>query len=233
MAYLRNYDDLVERLTRERTPAEPAKKERSCTGIFASAGVTGGLAAGVILLLALMIYVAAVGSPPLSPIGDPASILMGPGAQVPQGGVAEVLTAIGVGVLMHLAIAVLCGILFAIIMSAFVGSASVLVFGSAGVLFGIGSWLFANFTLYPALFPWLPSASPGQQTDFLIHAIAFGLPLGLWVGRAVQMKQCHGCVHKRIDPKNSPLDRYISDVGKRASTLRISVPKSSESLSDR
>jgi hypothetical protein len=142
-------------------------------------GIGFGLVAGVLFAVAEVVASAAMGQPGFAPFQMFASVLFGAGAFEFGAG-----TAILAGGLIHLVLAGLFGLIYGLLNDRLpLGShTSWGTQAGLGVAFGAALWL-VNFQIIArALFPWFLEAN--QIVQLLLHAIFFGLPLGLMYAAA-------------------------------------------------
>lgn len=146
----------------------------------AKEGIGFGLIAGVIFAMMEIAGAAAMGNPPLMPIRMFASIVLGEAAleTVPMG------SALLVGVVVHLALSALFGLIYGLL-NARTSTATQTQWGrqaGLGLLFGLALWL-VNFQIIArVLYPWFLTTP--QFLQALMHALFFGLPLGLMYAAA-------------------------------------------------
>ncbi len=157
----------------ERTSA-PGTKPRVVQTALA-AGVGFGLISGAIFAVVEIIAAAVMGNPALMPLRMFASILLGRSAltEAPAG------VAIIVGLIMHFALSAVFGLIYGAIESrmSVEGRTSWARQAGAGLLFGFALWL-VNFQIIARiLYPWFVAAP--QFLQLVLHAVCFGLPLGL------------------------------------------------------
>jgi len=145
------------------------------TGRLSGEGAGLGLIAGVILAVAEMIVSAIMGSSAVLPLRLFGSVLLGRSAltDISAG------TAILVGVVVHLALSAAFGALYGLL-STRVSDRTRTSSGreaGLGMLYGAALWLI-NFQIIARLFyPWM-LLTP-QFTQLVLHAVFYGLPLGL------------------------------------------------------
>lgn len=143
------------------------------------AGVTFGFAAGLILALSAMAGANALGLGAAQPLRWTASVIIGEGALYENlPGFALFVFAFSA----HAALTALHGIVFCVAIRAWRRGRelSVLTMTLLGTLFGVWTWLFDLQVLGRTAFPWFLEAS--QWRLVLLHALCFGLPLGLFFG---------------------------------------------------
>lgn len=140
------------------------------------AGIVGGLIAGVVFAAMEMIGAALMGMPAHMPIRMFASILLGKTALAPA---TPMVTVWPAALISHFAIAAFWGTLFGLVMGAILSLRSVGSLALAGVVFGTLVWLIDFYVLAPAFWPWF--ANTVVWVQLTMHALFYGLPLGLWV----------------------------------------------------
>jgi hypothetical protein len=141
----------------------------------AQEGIGAGLIAGVIFAVMQVVGAAVMGHPPLMPFRMFASVVLGRDAMssTPPG------TAFVVGAIAHLVLSAIFGLIYAAINSRFSTETQTQWGRQAGLglLAGVVLW-FVNFQILGRLlYPWF-LASP-QPAQLVMHAVFFGLPLGL------------------------------------------------------
>lgn len=158
----------------ERAAAQPS---------FLTAGVVGGLAAGVAFVLAAMVAAVLQGASVLLPFRLFASVFLGEAALTPQ---VSPVTAVLVGLVAHFAIATAWGFVFGVLTGVVRVIRSSGGLALVGALFGTLVWLIDFYVMAPAFWPWFAAANPVAQ--FIVHVLFYGVPLGLWVARAVRFR---------------------------------------------
>lgn len=148
---------------------------------YVYAGIVGGLVAGLIFAVMEMIFAAAMGMSALMPIRMFASILLGQTALSPATSLSLVLP---VAIIAHFAIAAFWGAIFGLIAGSIRGFGSIGAFALAGVVFGTLVWLIDFYVLAPLFWSWFIETNALGQ--FILHALFYGLPLGLWLGYATR-----------------------------------------------
>lgn len=138
-------------------------------------GVGLGIAAGVIFAVVEVAASVMMGNPALTPFRMFSSVVLG------RAGLEGVGpgTALVVGSLAHLALSAIYGSIYALIMSRASSRTRVSRGSQAGLgaLFGLALWL-VNFQVIARIaYPWFLGAP--QFAQAILHALAFGLPLGL------------------------------------------------------
>lgn len=143
---------------------------------LAGEGLIFGVLAGIVLLLGELVVAAVARAPAIRPLQMAASVLLGRGAFALESDHAAVP-----GGAVHLALSALFGLGYSQLMR----RASIETtrnYGREalfGVAFGVALWVI-NFQLIArAAFPWFLDAS--QPVQAVMHALFFGLPLGLMV----------------------------------------------------
>jgi hypothetical protein len=138
-------------------------------------GIGFGLIAGVIFAVMEMVGAALMGNPPLMPVRMFASLLLGQAAleSVATG------TAFLVGSIVHLALSAAFGLVYGLINSRLSLETQTQWARQAGIglAFGILLWLFNFQVIARLLYPWFLMTP--QLLQMLMHAMFFGLPLGL------------------------------------------------------
>lgn len=139
-------------------------------------GILAGVLAGTVFLAAEVVA-AAVRGESGEPLRIAASILLGREVLLP--GQATVLVLVS-GALLHYALSIAFGIVWAIVSEPLLRAASRpgTAHPPAAIVYGVVLWLVNVELLGRALFPWVLEASALLQ--LLLHALAFGLPLGLY-----------------------------------------------------
>lgn len=143
------------------------------------AGVTFGFAAGLVLALCAIVGASALGLGGAHPLRWTASVIIG------QGALYENLPGFALFVFAFSAHAVLTafhGIVFCTAVRSWRRGRplSVATMALLGTLFGVWTWLFDLQILGRTAFPWFLEAN--QWPLVLLHALGFGLPLGLFFG---------------------------------------------------
>jgi hypothetical protein len=138
------------------------------------AGAIGGLLAGAIFAVMEMFMAAVMGMGLLGPWGAFGSIVLGKSA---MGGMTFGIFI--VGFVVHFALSALFGVVWGALSRILPLSvrASFGAHGAAAAIFGVGLYL-VNFQVLARLFyPWFLNMN--QFGQLMLHALAFGLPLGL------------------------------------------------------
>jgi hypothetical protein len=161
----------------------------------AAHGLLYGIAAGGVFALAELIS-AAVGDrlATVAPIRMAASVVLGQRAlnEAPLGQVAAV------GLAVHVALCAFWGLLYSFIDSRLTLDVrpSAAFQAASGMLFGMGVWLFDIQFIARGYFPWF--LDPPQFLQAVLHAVFFGLPLGLLFAaaerRRVELDAARGLV---------------------------------------
>lgn len=143
-------------------------------------GIGFGIVAGIIFAFMEIARAAMMGDPPLMPVRMFASVLLGKAAlETVSGG-----TALLVGTFAHLALSALFGLVYTGINGRFSEESRTRWGRQAliGLSFGIALWL-VNFQIIARLiYPWFLMTP--QFLQMAMHAMAFGLPLGLFYAGA-------------------------------------------------
>lgn len=153
-------------------------KESTRRGI--KEGVGFGLVAGAIFAIMEMIGAALMGDPPLMPVRMFASTVLGEQAltETPLG------TAVVVGIVAHFALSAIYGLIYGAINGTF-SAATETSYGrqaGLGLLFGAALWLINFQIIARILYPWFLMTP--QFLQMAMHAVFFGLPLGLMYAAA-------------------------------------------------
>lgn len=137
-------------------------------------GLGLGMAAGGVLLVAEVIAAVAGGESVLTPLRLASSVLLG------QQGLTGLLGAsVVVGLLFHFILSAALGLAYTSINKRLSpeGRTSLARQAAVGMLFGVAVWL-VNFQIIARLlYPWF--LGPSQLVQVLLHALFFGLPLGV------------------------------------------------------
>lgn len=151
----------------------------------AKEGLGFGLIAGVIFALAEMIGAAMMGDPPLMPVRMFASVVLGESALQ----TASLGSVVVVGTIAHLALSAVFGLIYGVV-NARLSSTTETSWGrqvGLGLLFGVMLWL-VNFQIIARiLYPWFLMTP--QVLQMAMHAMFFGLPLGLMYAAAERRVQ--------------------------------------------
>lgn len=141
-------------------------------------GLVIGLIAGVIMAAAELGAAALMGGDPVMPFRMFASVLFGDVALSTMGPTTAYIS----GLVIHLALSAVFGLIYGFISAALdVNTRTSLGTQAAfGVAFGLALWLVNFHVIARAFFPWFLEA--GQAIQAVIHAVFFGLPLGLLMG---------------------------------------------------
>lgn len=137
-------------------------------------GIGFGLLAGIIFAVAEVIAAVAMGMPALEPFRMFASVLFGAGALEFGPGAALIA-----GAIIHLILAAIFGVIYGLIntrlpLEAHTNWGSQIVLG---LVYGAALWLVTFQIIARIAYPWFLETN--QLAQFLLHAIFFGLPLGL------------------------------------------------------
>ena len=159
-----------------------------------SEGIGLGIVAGVIFAIAEVIAAMAMGMSAIAPFRMFASIVWGPGAMASESLGAVVL----LGVIVHLALSAAFGAIYGLLDSGLPertqrnsGKQAVL-----GLAFGAVLYL-VNFQIIARIaYPWFLEA--GQGLQLALHAITYGLPLGLMYAAAERRVTTRPLVHGRV-----------------------------------
>jgi hypothetical protein len=150
-------------------------------------GIGFGIIAGILFAIMEVVAAAGMGDPPLMPLRMFASIVLGSAALETVG----MGTAFLVGSLVHLVLSGVYGLVYGVVNARLptktrTGWASQ---AGIGLAFGAVLWLFNFQIVARILFPWFLMAP--QLTQLLLHALFFGLPLGLMYA-AAERRVHHG-----------------------------------------
>jgi hypothetical protein len=140
-----------------------------------------GIAAGIVLAIVEMAAAPGVGVPALMPVRMAASIVLGR----PALSVSLEFAAIA-GAVVHLVLSIVYGAIYGALNAAVEPGRHRKLADQAfaGVLYGTAIWL-VNFQLIARVaYPWLLDAP--QDLQWLMHALFFGLPLGLLYAAAAR-----------------------------------------------
>lgn len=144
----------------------------------AKEGLAFGIAAGVIFAVAEIIAAGMMGNPPLMPVRMFSSVVLGQsGMQSPNLGMVIV-----VGVLAHLVLSAGFGLVYGLINGALSGETRGNLARQSAIGLAFGALVFVfNFQIVARiLYPWFLNAP--QLLQLMMHALFFGLPLGLMYG---------------------------------------------------
>lgn len=153
------------------------------------AGVTFGFAAGLVLAVAAIVGASALGLGAAHPLRWTASVLLGEGALYENlPGFALFVFAFSA----HAVLTALHGVVFCLAVRSWRRGrdTSLLLMALLGTLFGVWTWFFDLQILGRTAFPWFLEAS--QLPLVLLHALAFGLPLGLFFGLSERFERRAG-----------------------------------------
>lgn len=149
-------------------------------------GIGFGLIAGVIFAIVEVVAAGAMGDPPLMPLRMFASVILGQAALETF----SVATAVVVGGITHLVLSAIFGLIYGLINSRLSAETQT---GWAwqsglGLVFGAAIWLVNFQVIARLLYPWFLTTP--QFLQMLMHAMFFGLPLGLMYAAAE--RRAHG-----------------------------------------
>jgi hypothetical protein len=138
-------------------------------------GISFGIVAGIIFAVVEVVVAGGLGQSGLMPLRMFASVVMGSGAMTTT----EIAATVVVGVIVHFVLSALFGAIYGMVDArldprhrASWGSQAVF-----GMVYGVALW-FVNFQIIARiLYPWF--LGPPQGLQMMMHALAFGLPLGL------------------------------------------------------
>lgn len=134
-----------------------------------------GLIAGLLFAIVEMLASAAMGAPAWMPLRMFASVVLGQDALTTT----SLGTAVVVGTITHLVLAALFGFIYGLLCSGLSSESRTNTArqSALGLLFGTALWL-VNFQIIARLaYPWFLDTN--QVAQWLMHALAYGLPLGL------------------------------------------------------
>ena len=145
-------------------------------------GVGFGVIGGIIMALAMMIGAAAAGEPAVQPLRLVASVVMGSDALVATGG-GVLLT----GLLAHLVLSAIFGAVYGLFDSALSRDlrSSYGWQAGLGLVFGVALWLVNYQIIARIIYPWF--IDQNQLFHVAMHAVFFGLPLGLMIAASERM----------------------------------------------
>lgn len=158
--------------------AETQERAREAlAGTMLREGILGGLLAGAIFAVAQMLLAAAMGVSPWTPWAFFASILLGRAALE----AAFTPSIFVVGFVTHAILSALFGLLWgAIAKSVAPGIRDNWgPHAAAATIYGLLLWLVNFQVIGRIVYPWVLES--GSLAQVLLHAFAFGLPLGLWL----------------------------------------------------
>jgi hypothetical protein len=141
-------------------------------------GAGFGLAAGAVFAMAQGAASLMTGVSPLLPFRRVASLVFGTAALENM----SPSTLVVVGLICHLYVSAIYGLLYAIYNSALTEAtrSSIRRQMLLGLLYGTVLWIANNYVFVPFHYPWLLGG--GSALQFVLHALAYGLPLGLLYG---------------------------------------------------
>lgn len=140
-------------------------------------GIGLGIVAAIVFALAEVVVAAITTGSPLMPFRMFASVVMGSSALEPAA--TGIGTAFVVGSLVHLALGALFGLAYGLFNAALSTETQTSMTREAiiGLSFGIALWLVNFHIIARAVFPWFLDTN--QATQMLLHALFYGLPLGV------------------------------------------------------
>lgn len=149
---------------------------RRYTPWSATNGLLFGLAAGVVLALAEVVFALAAGDSPLRPLRMSAGMVLGPrvfGEGFPLG------TMLPVGVGIHLAISAIVGLFYSILDAMLPpdGRGQWEFQAAVGMLYGIAVWLVDFQFVARGYYPWFLDVP--QFPQIVLHSVFLGLPLAM------------------------------------------------------
>ncbi len=145
-------------------------------------GIGYGVVAGIIFGVAVMIVAVTMNESMWSPLRLMASVVMGKDALTDVSG-APVVT----GIIVHLILSGVFGGIYGLFDAALSRElrASFAWQAGLGLVFGVALWLVDFQIIARVIYPWFLSSQ--QMTMALLHAVFFGLPLGLMIAGAERM----------------------------------------------
>jgi hypothetical protein len=153
------------------------REREAFAGTVLREGLAGGLVAGAVFALAQMLFAAAQGEPLSTPWAFFASILLGPQALAAPFSLATFT----VGFVVHFVLSALFGLLWGATAKSVSrgirddwGAHAV-----ASMIYGLLLWLVNFQVIARVVYPWFLGTS--QLAQLALHALAFGLPLGLYL----------------------------------------------------
>jgi hypothetical protein len=175
-------------------------------------GVGSGLLAGATFAAAQVIAAVTSGAPAVIAFRRSASVLLGPAALTTT----PTAIAVIVGLIAHAYLSTIYGLSYGVYSSALSAPTrhSAPRQAAIGALYGVVLWL-VNLELFARIvFPWLLAVS--QPVQVFLHAVCFGLPLGLRYAAAER------------DARHAPLPMAIAIVRRtRRTRRRQSLPQTS------
>jgi len=146
-------------------------------------GAALGIFAGLVFACGQILVAPMLGAPSLWPVKLAASIALG---KATLAGAYSLGTIVIAGALVQVALAAAYGAIYGVFISyrARETRASFAREAGLGMLYGLVIWAFDFYVVAAALFPWFLEASPLGQA--LLHAVAYGLPLGVLCGAATR-----------------------------------------------
>jgi hypothetical protein len=159
----------------------------------AKEGIGFGLIAGMIFAVMEVVGAAMMGQPPLMPIRMFASTVLGQAALMET----ATGTVLIVGLAAHFALSAIYGLIYGLINAKFSAPTETSYGRQAGLglLFGAMLWLVNFQVIARVLYPWFLDAP--QFLQMAMHAMFFGLPLGLMYAEA-ERRAHHACRHVRV-----------------------------------
>lgn len=152
----------------------------SDVGRSVKAGAISGLIAGVIFAVAYVLAAIIAGDAAITPFRRLASVLLGTNALTTT----PAATAVVIALIAHLYLATMFGLFYGVYNSAMTmrTRSSLRRQAVVGPLYGVMLWL-VNYNIFARYrYPWL-LAMP-QAPQVILHALFYGLPLGLLYGSA-------------------------------------------------
>lgn len=158
----------------------------------AKEGIGFGIIAGIIFAIMEIAAAAILGNPPLTPVRMFASVVLGKSAMQ----TASLGSVVVVGLAAHLALSAFFGLIYGLV-NAGLSRETETSWGrqtGLGLLFGVLIWA-VNFQIIARiLYPWFLTAP--QFMQMAMHAMFFGLPLGLMYAAAERRVQHVGHQHR-------------------------------------
>lgn len=146
-------------------------------------GIEGGLVAGAFLAVFEIIVATMFMERLVTPFRLAASILEGQVALLPTTSAPNVIL---IGLISHFAIAAFWGGIFGIFARSVRKSCRAGLCVMLGIVYGLIVWFIDFYILAPIFWPWFMNLIPIIQA--VLHALAYGLPLGMIVGSAAHLR---------------------------------------------
>jgi hypothetical protein len=138
-------------------------------------GVSFGIVAGIIFVIAEMLSAGVTGELGLMPLRMFASVVIGGAAMTTN----EIVPTAFLGLLVHFVLSAIFGALYALLHARMPVDVreSYLKQAVLGMMFGLVLWLVNFQVIARILYPWF--LAPPQGLQLALHALAYGLPLAL------------------------------------------------------